>query len=213
MMEDLITEDDIGYSEFVKKRGGTLLYLDNDRVYVSCHKDHRFYLTLKGLEKGDWCLRCFESLGEKKIAKYLDEREIRYYRECKFPNLCHLAQLRVDFFLPDLNLIIEYDGIGHILPRCIGNKSDEEKNTKLWYRFYETLKRDQIKNEWCKRNKRSLLRIYYWDMDNLEIILANNLNYNCNFVLIDECESWRIRTLRELKQNKRPTTSPSRVVS
>lgn len=97
------------------------------------------------------------SIGEQKIAFLLDLHQVRYTREKKFPWLLgvKLGKMRLDFFLPDHNLAIEFDGIYHNRPKQKLN--DAKKDTLLHQR--------QIK----------LLRIHYTQFKNIESILKNNL--------------------------------------
>jgi very-short-patch-repair endonuclease len=78
----------------------------------------------------------------------------------KFKNCKNKKQLFFDFFLPDFNCCIEYDGIQHfeIVEFFGGEKS-----------FNERLINDNIKNDFCEENNISLLRISY--KDNINEIL------------------------------------------
>ena len=61
------------------------------------------------------CPRCKLSKGELAIAKYLDQLEIKYIIEHSFIGLvsdCNVP-LRFDFYLPDHNILIEFDGAQH----------------------------------------------------------------------------------------------------
>ena len=83
--------------------------------------------------------------------------------------------LKFDLYLPEYNLCIEYDGEQHFEPvrfaGCsIENATQAFENTKI---------NDQIKNEYCKNNNISLLRIPYWDFKNIEEILEKELNIVC----------------------------------
>lgn len=62
--------------------------------------------------------------------------------------------LPFDFYLPELNICIEYDGEQHFKEnRHFGGKEYLEK----------TKYHDQIKNEYCKNNNIKLIRIKYCD--------------------------------------------------
>lgn len=69
------------------------------------------------------------------------------------------------FFIPDLNLFIEYNGIQHY------KYNDFFHRTKENY-FYRKLK-DEMKRRYCLRNNFRLLTISYKDFDNLENIIKN----------------------------------------
>jgi len=73
-------------------------------------------------------------------------------------------ELPFDFYLPDYNLCIEYDGIFHY--EDIFDKPYDFKTGK---------KRDKIKTKYCKDNNINLLRIPYWEFDNIEEILRQTL--------------------------------------
>jgi very-short-patch-repair endonuclease len=53
------------------------------------------------------------SYGEAVIYKFLLERDIKFIHQHRFDDLVNVRKLRCDFFLPDFNLIIEYNGIQH----------------------------------------------------------------------------------------------------
>ena len=70
-----------------------------------------------------------------------------------------------DFYLPDYNMCIEYDGIQHFEPtECFGGEK----------RFLETQQNDLIKTRYCEQNDIILLRIRY--NENINEILDANLS-------------------------------------
>lgn len=78
---------------------------------------------------------------------------------------------RFDFYLPQYNLIIEYDGEQHYKPVRFYSQSDEEMELT----FENTQMRDKIKNNYCEQNNINLLRIPYWEKKNIETIINNHL--------------------------------------
>ena len=68
-------------------------------------------------------------------------------------------------------MAIEYDGQQHYKPI---EKFGVEKA------FEKTKFRDVIKNNYCKDNNINLLRIPYWDYNNIEKILNDYLKENFN---------------------------------
>lgn len=127
------------------------------------------------LKKGDTlscgCLR--SSFGETAIKRILDENNISYNKEYEFPELVSENQvpLRFDFVIFDSNgyisRIIEYDGEQHYL----------EKTNNFWKNdsLEKRQKRDKQKNEYCLKHNYSLVRIPYWEKNNisLELILGD----------------------------------------
>ena len=71
-----------------------------------------------------------------------------------------------DFYLPNFNLCIEYDGLQHF------------KSVKYWggiEGFKKLKKHDKIKNKFCKSNNIKLLRIKYTKFNKIEEILTKFL--------------------------------------
>lgn len=111
---------------------------------------------------------CLKSQGEFKILNILQSLKIDYIKEysfqdCIFPDSKTLA--RFDFYLPDYNCCIEYDGKQHFKSENRGWNNQEH--------LEKTQYRDNIKNEYCKNNNVPLIRIPYWDLEkiNSEYIL------------------------------------------
>jgi very-short-patch-repair endonuclease/rubrerythrin len=100
------------------------------------------------------CPICSESKGELKISKYLKENDIIFERQKKFNDCRHKGLLSFDFYLPEYNLCIEFDGEQHYRPILYWGKKAEEA-------FKEIQLRDKIKTDYCKNNKIGLLRIKY----------------------------------------------------
>lgn len=78
---------------------------------------------------------------------------------------------RYDFYLPDYNLIIEYDGEQHYMPVNFGENDIKRMEEKL----RTTQEHDKIKNDYCKKHNINLLRIPYWEKQNIETIIYNHL--------------------------------------
>ena len=114
------------------------------------------------------------STGELRIRDILRNLSIKHIHEKKFNDCENILKLRFDFYLPEYNTWIEYDGKHHYEPVNFGGISDkraieEHDKTKL---------RDKIKNKYCKDNNINLIRIPYWDYENIEEILLKQLNIN-----------------------------------
>ena len=116
--------------------------------------------------KGQGCPKCFESSGEKVIANILDNKEITYIRQHTFSNCKDQKVLPFDFYIPSKNMCIEFDGKQHFEP--IEYFGGQEK-------FEIQIKHDKIKDNFCKENGISLLRIPYYKYNNIEEELNNFL--------------------------------------
>lgn len=111
------------------------------------------------------CPDCNEiSYGEYLISSYLDKYDVNYNRWFSFYDCRDKQPLPFDFYLPDFNLAIEFDGLHHMKP-VYGEESF--KTTKL---------HDAMKDNYCRWNNINLLRIPYWEGSNIEQILINYLH-------------------------------------
>ena len=119
--------------------------------------------------RGTRCPKCIFSRGEKAINDYLTENNIRFETEKTFDDLIFKRNLRFDFYLPDYNLIIEYDGRQHYKPSSFGSKN----KLKIAGNFKSCKKRDRMKDRYCKENGIELLRIPYHQYNEIGSILDN----------------------------------------
>jgi len=98
------------------------------------------------------CPFCIESKGEIIIKQILNDKNIKYESEKRFKNCKYKNLLPFDFYLPNYNICIEFDGIQHF--KSIKYFGGEK-------RLIEQKIKDKIKNEHCKNNNIHLLRIRY----------------------------------------------------
>lgn len=98
-------------------------------------------------EKQEW-------QGEKEISEYLTEMNIPFVAQADFHVLPFLGRQTLDFYLPELQLAIEFQGAQHFTP--IDHFGGENK-------LSEQIKRDQIKREKCEKN--GIKMIYFADTD------------------------------------------------
>lgn len=112
------------------------------------------------------CPKCyqFKSRGEQKIRDFLDVHQIHYIPQKTFAPL-NKSKYRFDFYLPDFNLAIEYQGEQHY------------KETSFFRDDLMAIqKRDNIKRNYCKVNGIELLEIKYTDLKKIDTILSSKLN-------------------------------------
>lgn len=112
------------------------------------------------------CRHCNVTSGELKISKYLSLNNYDYIMQKKFKDCYDIRPLRFDFYLPKKNICIEYDGQQHFEPVNFNNSIDGGLSD-----FIKTQRRDQIKNNYCQQQNIKLIRIPYWDYENIEKIL------------------------------------------
>ena len=144
------------------------------KIKCKCKKDgYEWETKPSDLLNGNGCPKCNESKGEKRVAKYLDNKNIDYERQYKFDNCKSKKELPFDFYIPSLNIAIEYDGEYHYMIITRGKNGTYER---AFNKFVGTKVRDTIKTIYCKKNNIKLIRIHYWDFDNIENILRKELN-------------------------------------
>ena len=139
----------------------------NIKIKVCCKKDsYIWYARPNDLLSGYGCPKCNASKGEKRIAKYLDSKNIEYEEQYKFDDCKFKQKLPFDFYISSLNLCIEYDGIQHFeIIKHFGGLDG----------FIDTKIRDTVKTIYCKENNIKLIRIPYTEYDNIEEILDKDL--------------------------------------
>lgn len=150
-----------------------------DDVYVDSHTPIK-YICQKhpecGIQKiaytnflaGQGCPHCSMSKGEKLIAKYLEDNRIHFFTQKKFNDLCGVngKLLSYDFFIPDGNLLIEFQGEFH--------DGTARIQTNTGYMIQQ--EHDKRKREYAESHGYDLLEIWYFQKDNIEQILSKALH-------------------------------------
>lgn len=103
-----------------------------------------------------------QSYGEEKLNSILSEIGINFERQKTFDDLKgkNGHPLFFDFYLPDYNTCIEYDGEQHF-------KYHESSCWNTEENYFETQKRDKQKDSYCKAKGINLIRIPYTDFENI----------------------------------------------
>ena len=158
-------------------------YLKDNNIPLVCieyagktHDKSRFKCLIHGTEfmcpfnkvKSDnqRCPKCSSSKGENLIDEYLSNKEIEYVRQKTFDGCMNKGLLKFDFYIPKLNLAIEYDGEQHFKPvEQFGGKEA----------FVLVRENDEIKNRFCRENNINLLRISYKNIKKISKILEEFL--------------------------------------
>lgn len=87
------------------------------RFKCICPLHGEFYVTLSRIQNGHCCPECGdngESIGERNVRRYLQSRNIKYVQEYHIEDKKYFDTfVRVDFFLPDFNTFIEFQGEQH----------------------------------------------------------------------------------------------------
>ena len=141
--------------------------LDGRRVRIKHNRCGNIYkTTIRVIWFGCGCPKCASSKGEDKVRRILEEMKIDFKEQHKFNGCKNKRRLPFDFYLPNNNVCIEYDGEGHYEPFRFS--TGQEK-------FEQTKRHDKIKNKYCHDNSITLIRIPYTKFKNIEHILRNAL--------------------------------------
>jgi len=140
-----------------EKNGFELLSKEykNSRIELECrckeHPEYILFKTFANVLKRDscFCPYCNANKGEKDIMDFLSKHNIKHIKEYRFEDF---KKYSFDFYLPELNVCIEYDGRQHFEPvEQFGGVVE----------FENIQRRDNIKNRYCSTRGVRLIRIPY----------------------------------------------------
>lgn len=166
-----IARNDYEYvKEYIESYGYKLLsskYINNsEKLKIQCNKGHVFYMKFNNFKTGNRCPICEQSSGESEINKFLENNSFNFISQYRFKDCKFKYALPFDFYLPNYNCCIEFDGEQHYeIVKHFGGLNG----------FIERKIRDTIKTEYCKNNNIKLIRIPYWEINNIETILTKEL--------------------------------------
>lgn len=148
-------------------------YKDKVLCMCECGSEYETTVEMMRLYNKFRCTSCNVrdkkgSIGEERIKDYYVKNNITFKPQYSFADCKHKYPLKFDFavFSNDekLSYMCEFDGIQHYKPYDYFGGEDTLKNIQA---------RDKIKNDYCVANNIMLIRIPYYDIDNVEEILAN----------------------------------------
>jgi len=176
-VEEVHEKQKIDYSEFVRraidKHGNRYIYSDKDYidifhpVVISCKKHGEFHQLPRDHYRGAGCPKCISSRGENMIRKILQDLNISMVEQKTFTDLKHKNKLKCDFYLPEQNIVIEYNGLQHYEPvEAFGGVKA----------LIKTQERDLAKYQYLEEKSISLIIVRY-DEENIKEFLINKLEY------------------------------------
>lgn len=136
----------------------------SDKIVIICKLHGEFNQRAFSHKQGNGCIKCNKSRGEKKVEEFLINNKIDFEFNKHFDSCRNKNTLPFDFYIPFMNLCIEYDGIQH--SESIEYFGGDEK---LKYQN----KLDLIKDNWCLENNINIIRISYKDFNRIENILGS----------------------------------------
>ena len=147
---------------------------------------HKWYTKISSRNNGRGCPECNKSKGEKLCKEVFLINNIIEISQERYDNLLNIyntyfipqkefegliglknGNLSYDFYIPKLNLLIEYHGEQH--ERYIPGFHKSYDN------FLKQVEHDRRKCEYALNNNINLLIIWYWDFDSIEEILEKEL--------------------------------------
>lgn len=147
-------------SEFIKKalekHGQKYCYKQviyknyKEKVAISCAIHGLFEQSIRTHLRGSGCPLCTESTGERVIRVYLEKNSILYEYQKTFKECKNKYVLPFDFYLPDHDICLEFDGSQHIRPNSFFGGEIAFNKTKI---------NDNIKTNFCKNNRITLIRL------------------------------------------------------
>jgi very-short-patch-repair endonuclease len=138
----------------------------HSKIPIHCPQHGQFIQSVASHLKGAGCPSCIQSLGEKRVREVLQMLDAEFIEQARFADCCDQRQLPFDFYVPSQRLLIEFDGRQHY------------DNSELWggeKRLAETQRRDAIKTRFAGKGNYRLLRIPYWEYDNIDTLLLEQL--------------------------------------
>ena len=130
----------------------------NSKYVIKCKNcgktDNRWGISLLGNDIR--CKYCSEaSIGEQKIIDILENKNISYCFQSPVKIKNHV--LSFDFYIPEYRCAIEFDGEQHFKPFKYFGGQERLERQQLY---------DSYKNEYCRNNNITLIRVKYSDNNN-----------------------------------------------
>ncbi|MAG50296.1 hypothetical protein CL621_01485 [archaeon] len=167
-----IHDNKYDYSKVIYKNNYT-------KICIICPQHGEFWQSPnKHLYRKQGCPICKSSHAERRIILFLDENNVTYERQKRYKNCRNKKPLPFDFYIPNKNILIEYDGELHYRASRRAKNQEKLKQTQL---------HDKIKSQFASDNNIDLIRIPYWEKDKVEKILETTLFSLHPKFLLEKC--------------------------
>ena len=146
-----------------------------EKITVSCEIHGDFQQSPINHLLGSGCPSCNSSRGEHSIVNILNKNNIKYIREYVLPSQQY--RYRYDFYLPELNILIEFHGIQHYQYVPFFHNSNIEE-------FYQQKMVDVIKKDIAKISNIKFLEFNYKQLlhmaaEDFEIFVSDSILSAC----------------------------------
>lgn len=150
---------------------------ENNRTYLKCKcniHNHEYMVSPRTIlyNKSSGCPLCTQSLGENKMVRILNGMGYNIIQQHTFPNCKYIGLLRFDGYSESAKIAFEYQGQQHYYPIDFSGKGNEYAKQQ----YEQGIIRDEIKRKFCKENNIRLIEVPYWEYNNMELFLYNELN-------------------------------------
>ena len=136
-------------------------------IYCKAH-DHKFQTMPQDvLSRISCCPKSFKTYKEEYMCSLIESWGYDIERQYSFDECKDINILKFDCYLTKYNTVIEYDGENHYFPVKFGTQSWDEAVKKHEY----TKKHDEIKNNYCIKNHINLIRVPYFEFENIDSFL------------------------------------------
>ena len=139
------------------------------RFKCVCPMHGEFVTSLAKIRNGNCCPECDgsgESVGERNVRLYLQRKNIKFKQEFRIEDKKYFdTYARVDFYLPDLNTMIEFQGEQHY---GIANKAITHGSRK----WQSQKKRDNHLRRYAADHNVRLIEVPYTFRSNVDTFLA-----------------------------------------
>ena len=168
-----ITTENLVYGQLYGPNGVRYGGPSNQKDYRGSRKDYFIcplcgnkFLSIRANVKNGHTSSCGcshtnkTSKGEQEIIKILQKENIKFEREKRFEEAARISRCRFDFYLPEKNILLEFNGQQHyeFVKLFFNKESDFRKRQEL----------DRLKISASLAMKIPLYCIPYWDLENLK---------------------------------------------
>lgn len=138
-----------------------VIYKNNHtKVSITCHEHGDFLMIPNSHLSGRGCPKC-KTNEAKCISRDIDNFFDEFESEKKFKDCVYKRKLPFDRYIPNINTLLEYDGIQHFSFKSCWHKNINE--------FNKAQTRDTIKTEYAIKNGYNFIRIAYYE-DHIDVL-------------------------------------------
>ncbi|WP_339811167.1 zinc-ribbon domain-containing protein [Paenibacillus sp. FSL R7-0189] len=140
--------------------------------WIGAECGHTWVSSVYCRTAGTGCPFCRVSRGERKVRRQLERLKLTFEEQKSFEGLTGVKgnPLLFDFAIVregETVCLIEYDGEQHFRPVDFAGLSKDLASR----RFVALKEHDRRKDEWCKKRGIPIVRISYWGMDSIPLII------------------------------------------